>query len=142
MVEEEWRGAEVSWRSGEDGRARKKVTAAGEVAASDTGREEAEGSGLQLLAPVGADDDRCGRPGASRTKGGGGTRLRWDLTRLEKELQLRRASRATGAGTGAPWGSGAGAPLLCEACEWRRDEGTRERRVVGPRVRETGGLRG
>ena len=73
------------------------MAAAGEAAASDAGREEAEDSGLQLLSPVGADDDGCGRPDASRSKGGGGTRLRWDLTRLEKELQLRRASRATGA---------------------------------------------
>ena len=47
-----------------------------EAAASDAGREEAEGSGLQLLAPAGAEDDGCGRPDASRTKGGGGTR-RW-----------------------------------------------------------------
>ena len=47
-----------------------------EAAASDAGGKEAEGSGLQLLAPAGADDDGCGRPDASRTKGGGGTR-RW-----------------------------------------------------------------
>ena len=47
-----------------------------EAAASDASGKEAEGSGLQLLAPVGADDDGCGRPDASRTKGGGGTR-RW-----------------------------------------------------------------
>ena len=83
-----------------------KVAVAREVAASDAGREEAEGSGLQLLAPMGADDDGCGRPGASRSKGGGGTRLRWDLTRLEKELQLRRASRATGAGNRGAMGIG------------------------------------
>ena len=106
MVEEERRRAEASWRGGEDGRARKKVTAAGEAAASDAGREEAEDSGLQLLSPMGADDDGCGRPDASRSKGGGGTRLRWDLTRLEKELQLRRASRAIGAGNRGAMGIG------------------------------------
>ena len=53
-----------------------------EAAASDAGREEAEDSGLQLLAPVGADDDGSGRLDASRSKGGGGTRLRWELMRL------------------------------------------------------------
>ena len=109
---------------------RGKVAAAGEAAASDAGREEAEDSGLQLLSPVGADDDGCGRPDASRSKGGGGTRLRWDLTRLEKELQLRRASRATGAGNRGAMGIGRvrSSPVrcVCVAAVWE-DERERSR---------------